>query len=65
MKYWTTMMTNISKWSTNDNSEIILYIQVRTYEKFGTVTSEIIDCWVELRAIRNALEVDKNDDLVP
>ena len=52
------------KWSTIDNSEVILDIQPQTYEKFETVTSEIIDCWVELRAIRNALEVDKNDDLI-
>lgn len=52
------------KWSTIDNSEVILDIQPETYENFETVTSEIIDCWVELRAIRNALEVDKNDDLI-
>ena len=52
------------KWSTKVGVNVILDIQQNTDDRYGTIVSEIIDCWVELRAIRNALEVDKNDELI-
>ena len=52
------------KWSTKVGVDVILDIQQNTDDRYGTIVSEIIDCWVELRAIRNALEVDKNDELI-
>ena len=52
------------KWSTNDGHQLTLDVLPTQPNQSEHIISEIIDCWLELRAIRNTLET-KTDSNIP
>ena len=43
-------------WSTPNGFQIVLDVSCKPNESSENIISELIDCWLELRAIRNILE---------
>ena len=51
------------KWSTIDGRQLTLDILSTQPNQSEQIISEIIDCWLELRAIRNALETETDSNI--
>ena len=51
------------KWSTIDGHQLTLDILPTQPNQSEQIISEIIDCWLELRAIRNTLETETDSNI--
>ena len=51
------------KWSTIDGRQLTLDILSTQPNQSEQIISEIIDCWLELRAIRNTLEIETDSNI--
>ena len=51
------------KWSTIDGRQLTLDILSTQPNQSEQIISEIIDCWLELRAIRNTLETETDSNI--
>ena len=51
------------KWSAVDGHQLILDILPTQPNQSEQIISEIIDCWLELRAIRNILEIETDSNI--
>lgn len=51
------------KWSTFDGHQLTLDILPTQPNQSEQIISEIIDCWLELRAIRNTLETETDSNI--
>jgi len=47
-------------WSNNAGNTVIIDVVKTSSENSDLIIDEIIDCWLELRAIRNALEIEED-----
>ena len=47
-------------WSNNAGNTVIIDVGNTPADNSDRVINEIIDCWLELRAIRNALEIEED-----
>ena len=51
------------KWSAVDGHQLTLDILPTQPNQSEQIISEIIDCWLELRAIRNTLEIETDSNI--
>ena len=47
-------------WSNSTGNTVIIDVSDTPADNMERIINEIIDCWLELRAIRNALEIDED-----
>ena len=47
-------------WSNNAGNTVIIDVSHAPVDNSDCIINEIIDCWLELRAIRNALEIEED-----
>ena len=47
-------------WSNNVGNTVIIDVSHTPVDNSDRIINEIIDCWLELRAIRNALEIEED-----
>ena len=47
-------------WSNNAGNTVIIDVSHAPADNSDRIINEIIDCWLELRAIRNALEIEED-----